>query len=62
MFEERNKGYDFSKYDKHARTQVLVDDKKVEGSSQAYKTLFTTYIFQIYTLCGQPAYPTIGKL
>lgn len=42
MFEDRSKNgnYDFSKYDKHARTQVVVDEKKVETNNQAYKTLF----------------------
>ena len=43
MFEDRSNknGYDFSKYDKHARTQVVVDEKKAENNSQAYRTLFT---------------------
>lgn len=41
MFEDRSNGYDFSKYDKHARTQVVVDEKKVENNNQAYRKLFT---------------------
>ncbi len=43
MFEDRsNSGkYDFKKYDKMARTQVLTEEKKsVENESPAHKTLF----------------------
>jgi len=46
MFEDRGK-YDFTKYDKNARTQVLVEEQKKQNDlkqqSEAHKKLFNYY-------------------